>query len=228
MLPRRAGRHEVAAVHASLQPAHEVVVGAHHPVVVRWRERRRVSAAVNMDPAMVKRVESRLGFASGEVEVIDFHEQDNRFRARYRKPDGSLWGMTGLWVVPPAWKSKAKRRPARRAPRPETWSPSESLHRLRPRTIERIEVSYRQEAGAIGRGDLRIRDFQHVREDVYRVDVYIPASNYQGAWVGLLLKPMRRPDVAAGPALDTEDFAAVVRVFAMLLRRDRELGTGCE
>ena len=181
-----------------------------------------MSAAVNMDPSLLRRVESRLGVAPGEAEVIEFSERDNRFRARYRKRDGSLWGMTGVWVVPPEWRGKMTSRAARQSAPPDTWGPGEALHRLHPRLVERVEVSYRQEPGSIGRGELRIRDFHHVRDNVYRVAVYIPSTNFLGACTGTLLQPTRRLGVGVAQPLAADDFAAVVRVFSQLLKRDRE------
>lgn len=184
-----------------------------------------MSAAQKLTPALMGRIEKRLGVERGAVEVLDFYESDDRFGVSYRR-GGQRFGMYGIWDVPPEWKGKAISRPAKKRPPPKTWMPGVALHQLRPSLIERLEVSYKMEPGAIGRGELGIQDFQHVRDDVYRVDIYIPATDFRGSSIGLLMNPMPRRN--PGPNLDGDDFAAVVRVFAMLLKRDRELETAGE
>ncbi|MEZ4271033.1 MAG: hypothetical protein R3C68_06260 [Myxococcota bacterium] len=124
-------------------------------------------------------------------------------------------GWSVAWEVPTEWKDAAiGSRPTKKSPPPETWTPGEALHRLRPSVVERIETSYKMEAGAIGRGELGIRDFQRMGDNVYRVNVYIAATDYRGAYVGRLLEPLTQ--ATDGRRLNPEEFASLVRVFRML------------
>lgn len=186
-----------------------------------------MSAALALSPVVVERLAGICRCApsditSGRVHVTHFEEHNNKFRADVTHRERGNVGYLGELRPPPGGYPPTKVSRVPPEPAPPSMSPQEALHRLPPKVIERIELSFRAKPGAVGAGELLVISFGAVggRSGIFQALVYIRATNATLGLIGTFEAIPRRTTKAGD--LTPDDLAVLVRVFGRLLKWDRE------